>query len=130
MNTDLRALAASFPLLVNAPDEPDRFAAWALSDTSEEDRVRALRPLLAGEAEVLRAQRVLLAGYVLSHLPPEQRSPLVSAIAWPSPEDDTSAARALLLLRGADHMALLGRLAAAWTRPALAAASESRARAQ
>jgi hypothetical protein len=95
-------IAAMFPTLADAPHlrpfDPDRFAAWAVATGKPE----TASGLLA------------LAGFVLAFIPPNARSPLVAAVAWPSPTDEKHAARALVVLHERDRTVLVTWLRASW----------------
>jgi hypothetical protein len=101
--------ASLFPSLADAPlrpFEPSSFAAWTVKGPSGTG---------AGAVTEERAlQLLVLAGFVLAHVPPAERSPLVAALAWPSPADEKHGARALSVLAAGDLAAMRAALRGAW----------------
>lgn len=111
MTPELVALARSFPSLAEAPGDAAALAWWAITNEG-----KLGTPNLDTGDDAARVTRLLLAGFVLAHVPARDRGPLVAALAWPSPNDPAMSQQALAMLGTRDRERLL-----AWSRENFAA---------
>ncbi len=127
MHPALSSLAASFPVFIDnqgapppgiSPFDADTFAAWAL-------RVGPGLggPGRAGEGPLTAAvERFFLAGFVLSFVPPAERSDLVLAVAWHDPMDPAMLARVSLVCSEQSRQQIAAALVPMWHATSLEAA--------